>query len=226
MSIFAKLTYPIILVSLFLGSCSLWEYEDPSKPYESSPPETYLSLTAIDTIYAAIDDIVITTDPLTGDTLRDTLWTYAIGTDPDTTMIWDTLSHAFTTITTSRQVLHWWGEDQDGDVIGYFYKWNVDTAWTYTTKEMGLFYVPIRTDLDVFRFEIAALDNDSLVDPTPAQLVLPIKNSPPTIDFRYRSNPFIADIKSDTSFTFPTRTFVWDINDQDGIETVTDIFYA
>ncbi len=226
MSHLSRLTYHVILVSLVLWSCSLWEYEDPSKPYESLPPETYLSLTAIDTIFAAIDEIIVTQDPVTGDTLRDTLWTYAIGTEPDTSMIWDTLSHAFTTITTSRQVLHWWGEDRDGDVIGYYYKWNIDSAWTYTTKESGLFYVPIRTDLDVFRFEVAAVDNDSLVDPTPAQLVLPMENSPPTIGFRYRSNPFLADINSDTSFTFPTRTFVWDIDDQDGIETVTDIYYA
>ena len=52
------------------------------------------------------------------------------------------------------------------------------------------------------------------------------RNSEPTISFRYLSNPQIADIGGDTSYTFPTRTFNWDIYDQDGNETITDIFYA
>ena len=102
----------------------------------------------------------------------------------------------------------------------------MDSAWSFTTTEAGLFYVPIRSDLDVFWFELKALDNDSLIDATPAKIVLPIRNSKPSINFRFRSNPFIADIGGDTSFTFPTRTFVWDVLDQDGVETITDVYYA
>ena len=102
----------------------------------------------------------------------------------------------------------------------------MDSIWTYTTNESGLFYVPIRSDLDVFSFEIKAVDNDTLIDPTPATIVLPIRNSKPTIDFRFRSNPSVDDIGGDTSFTFPTRTFVWDVQDQDGVETITDIYFA
>ena len=44
---------------------------------------------------------------------------YAINDNPDTGYVWDTLPQAFTTITSSRQELHWWGEDTDGDVVGY-----------------------------------------------------------------------------------------------------------
>ena len=55
---------------------------------------------------------------------------------------------------------------------------------------------------------------------------MPIRNSKPTIDFRFRSNPSVDDIGGDTSFTFPTRTFVWDVRDQDGVETITDIYFA
>lgn len=197
---------------LFL-SCSLWEYEDPSDPYENQPPETYLSLIASDTIYAHYDST-------SGE------FTYAIDEDPSAGIIWDTLDHAFTTITTSKQELHWWGEDKDGDIIGYRYKWSSDSAWTFTTEEEGLFYVPIRTDLDVFSFQVTAIDNDSLTDESPSKLTLPIQNSAPEISFRYRSNPFVDDIGSDTSLTFPTRTFVWDVSDQDGVETITDIYYA
>jgi hypothetical protein len=218
-----KLVFTLTLLTV---SCSLWEYEDPTNPIPNAAPETYLSLIARDTIYASIDDIVTTIDPLTGEEIIDTIWVYAIGEKPNPGMVWDTLDQAFTTITTSRQILHWWGEDPDGDVIGYRYRWNVDSIWTFTTKESGLFYVPIRKDLDVFQFSVEAVDNDSTYDPTPARLTLPIRNSPPTISFRYRSNPTITNIQSDTSFTFPTRTFVWDIFDQDGNETITDIFYA
>ncbi|MCH7764530.1 MAG: hypothetical protein IIB95_12480 [Candidatus Marinimicrobia bacterium] len=198
---------------LFAVSCTLWEYEDPSAPYEKATPETFLSLVANDTIYAHVDS-------LTGEII------YAIDEEPTPGMVWDTLDFAFTTITTSKQQLHWWGEDTDGNVIGYKYKWSSDSVWTFTTEEEGLFYVPIRTDLDVFSFEVKAIDNDSLEDATPAKLTVPIRNSPPEIGFRYRSNPFVDDIHSDTSLTFPTRTFVWDVTDQDGIETITDIYYA
>ena len=55
---------------------------------------------------------------------------------------------------------------------------------------------------------------------------MPIKNSAPEINFRFNSNPKIQDIQSDTSFTFPTRTFVWDLFDQDGIESIESVYYA
>ena len=202
----------LFFLLLFI-SCSLWEYEDPSVPYEKKVPETFLSLIASDTIYAHYDST-------SGE------FTYAIDEEPPAGMLWDTLDHAFTTITTSKQRLHWWGEDQDGDIIGYKYKWSSDSVWTFTSEEEGLFYVPITSNLDVFWFEVKAVDNDSLEDATPAKLTLPIMNSAPAISFRYNSNPFVDNIQSDTSLTFPTRTFVWDVTDQDGIETVIDIYYA
>jgi len=202
---------PILL--LFVVSCSFWDYEDPSIPFGSEVPETYLSLIANDTIYAHVDS---TTGEIT----------YAIGEVPSLGILWDTLDYAFTTITTSKQHLHWWGEDKDGNIIGYKYRWSSDSVWTFTIEEEGLFYVPIRTDLDVFSFQVKAVDNDSLEDETPAILTVPIRNSHPEISFRYRSNPFVDDIQSDTSLTFPTRTFVWDVTDQDGIETITNIYYA
>ena len=165
----------------------------------SSYPETYLSLIAMDTVYASIDSL--------GNMI------YAIGDSPDSQFIWDTLDQAFSTISTSRQELHWWGEDPDGSVVGYYYKWSSDSIWTYTSYESGIFYVPIRSSLDVFTFEVKAVDNSGLVDSIPSRLVLPIKNSAPEIQFRYRSNPLIVNQNSDTSYTFPTRTFIWDIYD-------------
>ena len=37
---------------------------------------------------------------------------------------------AFHTITTSRKDLNWWGEDSDGDIIGYQYRWDGDAGWS------------------------------------------------------------------------------------------------
>ena len=202
----------LICFLLFIFSCSRWEYEDMDKEPVSSYPETYLSLIAMDTVYASIDSL--------GNII------YAIGDSPDSQFIWDTLDQAFSTISTSRQELHWWGEDSDGSVVGYYYKWSSDSIWTFTSYESGIFYVPIRSSLDVFTFEVKAVDNSGLVDSIPSRLVLPIKNSAPEIQFRYRSNPLIANQNSDTSYTFPTRTFIWDIYDKDGNETITDIYYA
>ena len=127
-------------------SCSLWEYDNPSNPLEQKTPETYLSLIATDTIFAYQDTV-------TGE------WHSDLGDIPDTTQILDTLKNAFTDTFTSRHELHWWGEDSDGEVVGYQYRWNVDTVWSFTMEGSGIFYVPIRTSFDVFSFEISALHN-------------------------------------------------------------------
>lgn len=216
---------------VFVAGCSLWEYEDPSAPIQNQAPETYLSLIASDTLYLALqngDSLWAAIDSITFDSATqtyDTTWHY-LTSEPETLVSWIAIGSAFHTITTSRQELYWWGEDPDGYVIGYRYRWGNQSPWTYTTAESSLFYVPITTDLDVFSFEVVAVDDDSLADETPAKLVLPIQNSSPSISFRYRSNPLTENLPTDTSFTFPTRTFIWDIEDQDGIETITMVYYA
>ena len=91
--------YPIIIL-LFIFSCSIWEYDDLSNPIDPQKPNTYLSLIATDTVFASLDSI-------TGQSI------YAITETPDPDFVWDTLTYAFTTITTSKQKLHWWGEDED-----------------------------------------------------------------------------------------------------------------
>ncbi len=286
--------HTLFLLALVSLSCSLWEYDDKSDSLGNQPPETYLSLVAADTIYVIIEDIINVLDTLTGITTYDTVWNFSIGTEPsDTAIVYDTLGNAFTTITTSQQLMNWWGEDPDGEVVGYFYKWNTDADWSWATEESGLFYVPIRTALDVFSFSVMAVDNaaswdyvnpaksdfdneyfsdigDSIneydindviltegitigiqtpfdstlrplkgieiyklpptdianaVDPTPAMLTFPIRNSSPEIEFRYGSNPMRMD-HGTISYTFPTRTFIWDAFDLDGIETIINYYYA
>jgi hypothetical protein len=129
--------------------------------------------------------------------------------------------------TASKQILHWWGEDSDGGVIGYYYQWDYQAQPEWTTSESDTFYVPIRTDYDQFTFRVWAVDDDSLMDPTPAVQTFPVFNSKPQIEFKIRSNPPAPGGNPDViAYTFPTRTFIWDVNDPDGVETITNIYYA
>ncbi|MGQ9558877.1 MAG: hypothetical protein ACUVTG_00455 [Candidatus Oleimicrobiaceae bacterium] len=129
--------------------------------------------------------------------------------------------------TASRQVLHWWGEDGDGEVVGYYIQWDYQPDRQWTTAEYDTFYLPIRARFASFTFRVWAVDDDGAVDPTPASMVFPVYNSPPEIAFRYRSNPPAPPGNPNvTAYTFPTRTFMWDVRDPDGDRTVVKILYA
>ncbi len=207
---------------MFLGSCGFLEESPVSTPLENSAPETYLSIASQSSIYAQIDSIEC--DSLG---LCDTSYTYYFEADSLPSGDLDTLENALQTILASTQTMTWWGEDSDGDIIGYFYKWQHEPNWTYTTNESETFIIPIRTAMDIFGFQVKAMDSDSLVDPTPAALILPIRNTPPVIEFRYQSNPIVTGSTPDiTERTFPTRTFQWAVSDNDGLETVDSIFYS
>ena len=205
---------------LLMLSCDWLEELPDQPPLSNTPPETYLSVTTDAVIYATIESVDCSSDGC------DTVWTYYF--EGDTTLPadgLDTLQHALQTTMSSRQTLHWWGEDPDGDVIGYYFRWNTQNDWVATTAEDSTFIVPIRRDSYLFSFSVWAIDNDSLVDPTPATLVLPIKNTPPVVAFRYRSNPIVNNPQV-VYRTYPTRTFVWDASDADGRETVDSIYCA
>lgn len=179
--------------------------ELPSEGVKNIPPETYLFL------FFRSDTLVVS------DTVYQNL---------DTIIVQDTIIRMVDT-TSSQQVLHWWGEDPDGEIIGYYYKWNFQDTLSFTTEEFDTFYVPIKKDFDIFEFTVQAMDNDSMIDPTPARIVLPIYNSPPSVEFRLNSNPKAPSGNPDViTYTFPTRTFVWDATDPDGNETITHVLWA
>ncbi|MCR4440378.1 MAG: hypothetical protein QHJ34_14685 [bacterium] len=129
--------------------------------------------------------------------------------------------------TASRQILHWWGEDADGEVVGYYIQWDYQPERQWTTAEYDTFYLPIRARSASFTFRVWAVDDDGAEDPTPATMAFPVYNSPPEIAFRYRSNPPAPPGNPNvTAYTFPTRTFMWDVRDPDGDESVVKILYA
>jgi hypothetical protein len=135
---------------------------------------------------------------------------------PDSTTLPDT--------TSSRQEVYWWGQDPDGEVVGYQYRWDFDSSWVETTDENAVFYLPLREQFDIFTFQVRAIDNEGAIDPTPAQLTFPVFNTPPSIVFRVHSNP--TGNPQDTTTTFPTRTFIWEVADLDGDSTITGLYWT
>ena len=82
---------------------------------------------------------------------------------PDTKLFIQPTEAGFDT-TYSTQVLHWWGSDPDGEVMGYFYQWNHFAeinadSFVWTTAESDTFHVPIRQLTDNFWIKIKAVDN-------------------------------------------------------------------
>jgi hypothetical protein len=61
----------------------------------------------------------------------------------------------------SRLTVHWWGDDPDGLVIGYLFKWEgLDLSWHFTVSNDSTFNLPIGTADTSFIFKIAAVDNN------------------------------------------------------------------
>jgi hypothetical protein len=125
---------------------------------------------------------------------------------------------------TSMQVLHWYGDDPDGEVIGYEYRWSyeAESLWHFTIDVSDTFLVPIRVPHDTFSFAIRAMDNDSLRDPTPAHLSFPVMNSPPSVRFPV---DFVSGY-SDTIYNcFSYFSIGWSGSDPDGHATITGYDY-
>jgi len=172
----------------------------PSGSVGNAPPETHLFLTFLP------DQI----DTVLSDTSSDTTYIY-------TRYLADT--------TTSHQILYWWGEDSDGEVVAYHYRWNFEDEWTRSTAESDTFFLPLEIAYDEFLFEVKAEDNEGLLDSSPASLRIPVANSHPEIEFTNNSNPTAGNNPNVTNVTFPTRTFSWTVTDIDGPETINHIRY-
>lgn len=133
--------------------------------------------------------------------------------------------------TTSRQVLHWWGDDPDGRVVGFLYTWNVAASvpvsfqigdslkdWRLTTAHSDTFALKFINLDTVFTFRISAVDDQGLVDPTPARQSFPVANSQPMIDF-------IAGTDIPET-TFTVASFYWKGSDLDGDDTIERYEYV
>lgn len=113
--------------------------------------------------------------------------------------------------------LSWFGSDRDGYVKGY--EISLDNQnWVFTTQNDSTFNFTLEpgsdtTDID---FYVRAIDNDSLLDPTPAYLKVPLKNTAPVALFNEKGFP-VDTVNIVT-------TFRWNAKDVDGDETIVKAF--
>ena len=54
--------------------------------------------------------------------------------------------------------LHWWGDDPDGIIVGYFISFD-DLNWTFTYSNDSLISFPIYGADTLYNFRVAATDN-------------------------------------------------------------------
>lgn len=60
----------------------------------------------------------------------------------------------------SKLQVHWWGDDKDGLVIGFLFKWDgIDADWSFTTSNDSIFSLPIGTADTTYTFMVSAVDN-------------------------------------------------------------------
>ena len=124
----------------------------------------------------------------------------------------------------STVFVSWTGSDPDGFVTAFEMRFfNTDErpgpeeGWTLTTSTDSLILLPIPRGERIadVTFEVRAIDNEALKDPTPAKTVFPIQNAPPTI----RLSTF--DLPPDTTFT--VFTFAWTADDPEGLSNLDRI---
>jgi len=124
-------------------------------------------------------------------------------------------------VTVYSQTLTWWGDDRDGEVVAFEYRWfidpdepgcGLDTAWVRTEERSHLFNLPVTSGQSIHRFEIRAIDNEDQRDPSPCRLTLPVGNSPPQVML------WDQDALPDT--TFPAFHAAWHGSDPEGDNSI------
>ncbi len=135
---------------------------------------------------------------------------------PDTFLVYESINLSGDERLTSNVRLSWYGTDEDGYVVGFEVSLD-NKSWNFTTTQDSKFNfdIPAGSDSADITFFVRAVDNDSLRDPDPAFLAVPIKNSPPTANFLQLEMP---------ASVLGAATYEWNYDDPDGRETVTGAF--
>jgi len=133
--------------------------------------------------------------------------------------------------TTSRQVLNWWGDDPDGKVVKFLHTWDIQApvpksldnndlagAWEITSANSDTFSLRFVQLDTVYTFRVCAVDDQGLVDPTPASQAFPVENSRPEVEFVMGT-----DIPETT---FTAASFYWQGTDLDGDDTIDRYEYV
>lgn len=156
----------------------------------------------------------------------------------------------------SKLQVHWWGDDPDGFVIGFYIKWE-DEPWGFTTKTDSVFTLAITGSDTSYTFYVAAVDNsgngryDNQVirngvnfgaEPftdlngngvydsgEPFVDIGNVDPTPATFKFPIKNSPPEVSFQKNSEVpetTFTAASFAWNISDVDGDETVDKIYIA
>lgn len=113
--------------------------------------------------------------------------------------------------------ISWWGDAPNGFVSGFNISFD-SVNWGFTTKYDSTFVFTISGQDSAFRIWVAAVDDEGLVDPTPATNLYPVINSPPSMVF---------DANTDLPDTiFPVATLKWTGTDPDGDFTIKNYLWS
>ncbi|MGB3017438.1 MAG: hypothetical protein WBC65_06505 [Ignavibacteria bacterium] len=113
--------------------------------------------------------------------------------------------------------IRWWGDDPDGFITGYRVSFD-SVNWGYTTDNDSTFALSINGSDSTFRFFVSAVDDQGLIDPTPATNLYPVVNSAPAVTFEAGTE------LPDTSFTI--ASFKWIGSDPDGEENIASYLWS
>lgn len=115
--------------------------------------------------------------------------------------------------------LTWYGTDPDG----YIKAFELSTdglTWTTTQKQDSTFRFSISAGSDTADIQlfVRAIDNEGVVDPTPDELIIPIRNTVPVAAF--------SEDLSIPDTTFLVATTEWSASDVDGDQTITQVLLS
>ena len=121
--------------------------------------------------------------------------------------------------------MSWYGTDRDGYVVGYDISTDTniyDTGngpqifydWQKTAKQDSTFYfsIPEGQDTADIYISVRSRDNEGAVDPTPASVIIPLKNSVPNVEIDQSTQSLGSQIG--------VLTYRWNGSDPDGDETI------
>ena len=137
---------------------------------------------------------------------------------PDTRIFLDEVQLQGENRLTSILRLHWTGEDVDGYIKGYELSFDAQN-WTFVTTTDSVFNLSLEggSDTTDVNFYVRSIDNEDAVDPDPAYLLIPIKNTLPTA----RLDTF--NVIPDTVFS--VWSVFWQVDDLDGRESLDSVFF-
>lgn len=136
---------------------------------------------------------------------------------PDTQLAVEAINLSGENRLNSEVQLNWFGTDKDGYIVGYEISLDQQN-WFFTTSNDSTFTFELEAGQDTadINFYVRSVDNEGAIDPTPAYLGVPIKNTPPAVSFSNDRGP------RDTAFI--ASTIFWRASDLDGDETVQKVF--